>query len=214
MKTYLHKLPKGFIITSDEEYFEKDIVLLPSKGWTQQVKVDHLVEKKHPNNEWIKVIAQQDSIDFSELSIDEQKMIGLIKNMKNIPSKAFSLKEAKQIWKAGKEYWKTSGKSKTFEETIEPLGEILSDKIFTKEDMEVAYKNGINYQTKPFPENKSFEEKFIQSISNPKSWEVEIEKEISNAVYHNGNMVFPSMESSAEYKPKFTNGKIKILRIL
>jgi hypothetical protein len=33
--------------------------------------------------------------------------------------KGYTEEQAKQIWKAGQEYWKTSGSSITFEELIE-----------------------------------------------------------------------------------------------
>jgi hypothetical protein len=36
--------------------------------------------------------------------------------------KGYTEKQAKQIWKAGQEYWKTSGSSITFEELIETYG--------------------------------------------------------------------------------------------
>jgi len=59
--------------------------------------------------------------------------------MKNTSNKVFSLEEVKEIWKAGQEYWKTSGESKTFEETIEPLGELLFDRKFTLEDISKTF---------------------------------------------------------------------------
>jgi hypothetical protein len=115
--------------------------------------------------------------------------------MKNTSNKVFSLEEAKEIWKAGQEYWKTSGESKTFEETIEPLGELLSDKKFTLEDIEQAMIEGLSIE--------KFWEKCVQSLSQPKSWKIELEMEFC-----------PQALPQDRYKPELTDGKVKILRVL
>lgn len=96
--------------------------------------------------------------------------------MKNTLNKFFSLKEAKEIWKAGQEYWKTSGESKTFEETIEPLGELLSDKQFTLEDMEAAVCFGMALHALKNDKHKLSDTEefngFIKDIK-PTQWNVE-----------------------------------------
>lgn len=45
--------------------------------------------------------------------------------MEILGDKKFSENEANKIWKAGQEYWKTSGESITFEELIERRNELL-----------------------------------------------------------------------------------------
>ena len=44
---------------------------------------------------------------------------GFIKGAEWQAERMYSEEEAYKIWKAGQEYWKTSGESKTFEEFIE-----------------------------------------------------------------------------------------------
>ena len=70
MKTTLHKLPSGFIITSDEQIKEGDYMFFDGI-------ILKLEKNESPKNR-LKVIAQQDQIDFSSLLEEEQKKIGLI----------------------------------------------------------------------------------------------------------------------------------------
>ena len=44
---------------------------------------------------------------------------GIIEGVKLQAERMYSKEEAYKIWKAGQEYWKTSGESITFEELIE-----------------------------------------------------------------------------------------------
>lgn len=44
---------------------------------------------------------------------------GIIEGIEWQQERSYSEKEAYKIWKAGQEYWKTSGESITFEELIE-----------------------------------------------------------------------------------------------
>jgi hypothetical protein len=52
-------------------------------------------------------------------SFGATERIGFIKGAKWQQERMYSESEAKTIWRAGQEYWKTSGKSITFEELIE-----------------------------------------------------------------------------------------------
>ena len=177
MKTHLHKLAEGFIIISDENIKEED--------W------------------FYKVIAQQVQIDFSALSGKEQKKIGwfdveklafkefmfpekLFYVMKNSSQNEYLLEE-----EYGKQNTVVYFQCVAFIKGFQKAQELLSDKRFTLEDMQKAlqelsirYSNGydrdfdIDFQEADF---------IIQSLSKPKSWEVECIKE---------------------------NGKIKILKLL
>jgi hypothetical protein len=52
--------------------------------------------------------------------IDKRKYFEQAKQMEK-EQKGYTEEQSKQIWKAGQEYWKTSGSSITFEELIETL---------------------------------------------------------------------------------------------
>ena len=149
--------------------------------------------------------------------------------MKNTLNKVFSLEETKEIWKAGQEYWKTSGESKTFEETIESLGELLSDRRFTLEDMKRAIEIALNssyVSTQLFSGHSTVKHNFtsdeiIQSLSQPKSWEVELEGDYytpqSNGKISDGKITHeislnPSLNTL--FAPKLTNGKVKVLKLI
>ena len=68
----LHKLPEGFIVTSDEEIKEYDKILC-----LEDMKIDYATDRtNHHRNLFLKVIAQQDQIDLSGLLEEEQKKIG------------------------------------------------------------------------------------------------------------------------------------------
>jgi ABC-type oligopeptide transport system ATPase subunit len=71
-----------------------------------------------------KYMEKQTAVEWivSKLSITFQTMyseeIEQAKEMEN-EQKGYTEEQAKQIWKAGQEYWKTSGSSITFEELTE-----------------------------------------------------------------------------------------------
>lgn len=47
--------------------------------------------------------------------------------------KKYTEEQAKQIWKAGQDYWKTSGASITFEELTERMIKIVDGKLTLKQ---------------------------------------------------------------------------------
>lgn len=153
MKYTLHKLEEGFIITSDEDIREGDNYICISSMYVKKcIKKDNnktcfWVEDYLGNNDQLKfsfkVIAQQDQINFSALSEEEQKKIGWFdvnkiareehkfnhktiheisfvlgvevgfqKAQELLSDRMFTLEEVKEVWKAGQEYWKTSGISR------------------------------------------------------------------------------------------------------
>ncbi len=67
------------------------------------------------NKETIEEAAKRLSIGIRE----ENYQDGIIEGAKWMQERMYSEEEAYKIWKAGQEYWKTSGESKTFEEFIE-----------------------------------------------------------------------------------------------
>jgi hypothetical protein len=72
----------------------------------KQTVVDFLIKNLHLHN------------DIYFVTKDKRKIIEQAKQMEK-EQKGYTEEQAKQIWKAGQEYWKTSGSSITFEELIE-----------------------------------------------------------------------------------------------
>jgi len=180
----LHKLPEGFIVTSDEEIKENDYVI-EDIGGTIYGPIDRESIVENPK----KVIVQQDQIDFSALLEEEQKKIRWFdveklaeENCKNV----------------AKHY----GGYQCYIRGFQKAQELLFDRVFTLEDIQLAFAKGVEYATKPYPQNVHFENKYKQSLSQ-KSWKVEIEMEFC-----------PQALPKDRYTPKLTNGKIKILKLL
>lgn len=221
MSYTLHKIPEGFVITSDETPKGSDLIMwtgntvehFPKQG-TPQINYGCIVESVnysgtlHEN--WKKVIAQQNQIDFSSLSEEEQKKIGwfsLIPTKYCIPNKHYISEDDKKCYDVG------------YVDGFQKAQELLSDRVFTLEHIRKAIKYGSDfafscthssdYMTKEELKNaEQSEEQFIQSLSQPKSWKIEIEME-----------QYVQEETGTELKwvglrPKFIDGKIKITKIL
>jgi hypothetical protein len=228
MKLTLHKLPEGFIVTSDEEIKDvrphKDKLHL-EKGYILNTFPDYLTDL----SECKLVIAQQDQIDFSALSEEEQKETGWFdveKALEEILSKEANYNN----------YWKSIIYSNPT--LISAIQELLSDRRFTLEDIrhslielikDTSCEDGLLVGKSP-AEAYKWIESYIKSLS-VKSWEIEVEMEINNVDYawdlfkHDINKQFhfhhyvsgiKSFKKEFEHlyqQPKFTNGKIKILKI-
>jgi hypothetical protein len=210
MKYTLHKLPEGFIITSDEEIKEgidycfdtKSLEIFKSKTW-----------EKHASENYLKVIAQQEEIDFSALSEEEQKEI-----------RFFDWKKYCDL-----DNGKYGTNSHSYFLGFRKAQELLSDRIFTLEELVKDFKpafdkfinnggaigsseNWIQWQNvvEWFP-------KFLQSLSQ-KSWDIEIEMEYPKlcCILKEGKRLSNKgcMEKNHCEQPKFTNNKIKITKIL
>ena len=194
MKTHLHKLSEGFIITSDEEKKVLDLV------WNPDVKKKLRVSNVFmPHGD--KIIAQEDQIDFSD-DIPEEKLreIGW-----------FDVE--KLAWKAIDE-----GNTKTEKDKLCAFAgylagflksqELLSDKLFTLDDVVKIvhmWDNHINIHEEDKGSISTIKE-FIESLSQPKSWKVEIEMEDKIAL--DGHTIIGR-------EPKLTSeGKIKIITFL
>jgi hypothetical protein len=160
MKLTLHKLPEGFIVTSDEKYKGE-------RCKTLEEYYSKFYSTDCGNTEEI-IITKQDQIDFSTLSEEEQKKIGwfdlkkisdnwLYYNLYNMP-RGYPLKPM--------EYGVQQG--------FQIAQKILSDRSFTLEDMIDFAKYQQDYK-----ENASVEDNFqtwkLKFMSQPKSWEIECE---------------------------------------
>lgn len=179
----LHKISKGFIITSDEVIKDGDTVIYPIKT---TIPVQYLGGDLIGSE--IKVIAQQEQIDFTELDETDLKKIGCFDlgtlwfNFRcENPNSVGALQTQYESFK-----W-------LFEKTQESLSEVK----FTLEDIEKAMIEGLTIE--------KFWERCVQSLSESKSWEVELDMEGCTASALIGGYI---------PKPKLTYDKIKILKLL
>lgn len=205
MNYKLHKLSEEFIIVSDELPYPNDIVL----STVTNTLVTFTNPRFFSENTYFKVIAQQNQIDFSSLSEEEQKKIGwfsLIPTKYCIPNKHYISEDDKKCYDVG------------YVDGFLKAQELLSDKKFTLENirkmLEIGFFYGRQFEWDIQNGNKRIEEhnkifnEFIHSISKPKSWKVELEME-----------EYVQEETGTELKwvglrPKFIDGKVKIIKIL
>jgi hypothetical protein len=175
----LHKLPEGFIVTSTYKETPFDI-----NGKSLDIK-----GKLFP------IIAQQDQIDLSGLSEKEQKEIGWFDVEKLYPTLPV---EKNQV---------ISFANSLKKEGFQKAQELLSDRMFTLEDIRRAWKEGYN--------ERNLDE-YIQSLSQ-KSWSVEIEMEEMckhDCMKFQLNGINSTCCGEKILTSKLTNGKIKILKLL
>jgi hypothetical protein len=192
----LHKLQEGFIVTSDEEIKHKET-------WYNPMTADIGInwhEKGIPK-EWsktLKVIAQQDQIDFSFLSKEEQKEIGW-----------FDIEKlAKEMLPDDSDWQRRFDIIKGFQKAQE----LLSDRRFTLDDVLKIADKYHNIMCL-YGNVKGIE--YLQSLSQPKSWKVEIEtfcgtEDCNFFGFHK----YEGCKHTELQQPKLTKGKIKILKLL
>jgi hypothetical protein len=209
MELTLHKLKEGFVVTSDEQPLRdyKGLMLnRVSLSLTNDMGVSLM--------EWfLKVIAQQDQLDFSTLSKEEQREIGWFDIEKF--SKEASKKKVKLIYGERinngdiDEYVKTGGLvivtigESLYKEGFQKAQELQSDRMFTLKDISKAMK----YASEITNNKMKYMENYIESLSQPKSWKIEVEMERTR--YPKGDDGWKDV-----YEPKFTGGKLKILKLL
>lgn len=192
----LHKLPEGFIVTSNEQAKEGELGYIPFQGG------DIKTVGKYFADDWKKVIAQQDQIDFSALTEEEQKEIGWFDVEKEAMSyldKNYSLSYERTTWQKLHEKTYTAGFQKS--------QELLSDRRFTLDDMIDCFNSAREYRMKnvfAYDEARDY----IQSLQ-PKSWTIEVEMGEYSLNSDGEPIGFPDMS-----KPKFTDGKLKVTKIL
>jgi len=193
MEYTLYKLPQGFIVTSDEEVKNEDCYL-----WDNRVIKNHIVPTTEGNymsnyfHKGLKIIAQQDRIIFN-ISEKEQKEIGWFDVEKMAKKSAIELLTSKDF-----DY--PLGYVLGYNDGFQKALELLSDKEFTKEDVEKAIyfgsgAIGVQFKTR---------EGFIQSL-NKASWKIQLEME---------DLYEEDLENNVVNTPKLTNGKITITKIL
>jgi hypothetical protein len=188
----LHKLKEEFIITSHEDIQEDDFVFANDTNVIFRCN-NHEANSAIPQfkNLYEKLTAQQDQIDFSGLLEKEQKEIGW-----------FDVEKlAKEMLPDDSDWQRRFDLIKGFQKAQE----LLSDRRFTEDNLVDAITMAQEYtQGHGHVYNSS---EIIQSLSQ-KSWKVELEME-----------EYIEEETGSEFKwmnkrPKLTNGKIKILKLL
>jgi hypothetical protein len=189
----LHKLKEeGFIVTSDEQPFPNEKVLS-----TVTNIVTTFTDPRHfSEGTYFKVIAQQDQIDFSALSEGDQKKIGWI-DVEKLANEHFDL--SIEDWCNG----------------FQKAQELLSDRVFTLEDIKQSFwrcfeNRGLGY----IVTMGDLEVELNKSLSQPKSWAVEIEMEDIGEEGWSGDDYTGEPVWNEKLVPKLTDGKIKILKIL
>lgn len=235
----LHKLPQGFIVSSDEEIKDGDVYyhLLRNTIHSTREQADYFVNNTK-YDDFKKVIAQQPQIDFSVLKEEEQKEIGWF----DVES------EAERDW-VYKEYGFEVGYNPKrcvdgaiqkpkfingYKKGFQKAQELLSDRRFTLTDVEKAIQMSrtlIDGKSEFEVEDilgsadgtygvkvKYPEKQIIQSISQPKSWKVELEMELvgqCDCMCHNPNNIVMHIMPCCypKLQPKITDGKIKILKL-
>jgi hypothetical protein len=192
----LHKLREGFIVTSDEQI--KDVrpyigKLHLEKGCILNIFPTYLTDL----SECKLVIAQQDQIDFSELKEEEQKRIGWF----DVESICKKLLDIPDEYIDSEDHSKFEFGIKCFQKSLE----LLSDRRFTLEEGELIFGLGAANHANGKP---SFEE-VIQSLSQPKSWKIELDM-----IERYDRLDFDDADLPTSIEPKFTDGKIKVINIL
>jgi len=198
----LHKLPEGFIVTSDEQAKEGELGYIPFQGG------DIKTVGKYFADDWKKVIVQQDQIDFSALKEEEQKEIEYF-DVEKLAKEATN-KQLIRIFggESREEVLDDIQKRKFyFTKGFEKALELLSDRRFTLDDMIDCFNSAREYRMKnvfAYDEARDY----IQSLQ-PKSWTIEVEMGEYSLNSDGEPIGFPDMS-----KPKFTNGKLKVTKIL
>lgn len=229
MKYILHKLPEGFIIISDEPLKVLDYFYFNIDGLQDILQVEsefHLDRiKNHKENS--KVIAQQEQIDFSVLSEEEQKEIGwfdiekLFKQslLNYKPESVYKSDILKDVINNG--ISRNLGFRDGFEKGFIKAQELLSDRMFTLEEARKIFDEGVATGVNDWSRTPAFNE-FIQSLSQ-KSWKIELETETIKGKYLGKKQIGTTpagepIKINEGYEeiiqPKLTQGKVKILKLL
>lgn len=149
MELTLHKLSERFLITFGAGEFKNFCF---KEG---EIIGCILIQKEPEYSEtFYKVIAQQDQIDFSALSEEEQKEIGWFDVQKLAQYYAKSRVDVSTAWGS-------------YVDGFRKAQEIFSDRKFTLEDMRKCFFNG------GYMKDENEWNHYIQSISQPKSWKID-----------------------------------------
>lgn len=197
MKLTLHKLKEGFIVTSDEPITMSDTL----KDCYYLFK-NEVVKREytHPT-ESLKVIAQQDQIDFSTLSEEEQKEVGWF-DVDKLALDRYPITQFEDEF----DYRFRMG----FNEGFRKAQELLSDNVCPTKELLDFINNEDNHTEGELGNSCIDVNTLINFVTQTKSWEVEVEME-SKWIGHPDDFDNPHKEITV---PKFNKSKLKILRIL
>lgn len=191
----LHKLPEGFIITSDEielneNCYEYDVLGLFAYNPTHNIFgiITQADDKRVTIGDSVyttqtgdtiydiiningfkvfKTIAQQDQIDFSTLSEEKQKEIGWF-DIEKLADNEVSNKVALYP----NDYW---NRKEEWINGFQKAQELLSDRKFTEKEVMKAMKHAVKYYSHMWDDSDG--EKIIHSLFQLKSCKVELETE-------------------------------------
>jgi len=227
----LHKLPEGFIVTSDEISHKGDIVINNLDNLIGEATRE-LNQGEIKDKEYSKVIAQQDQIIFN-ISEEEQKKIGWFDFLKM--GRDYSNKKwenycdrenptpEQQEQDLFRKILGIEGSTYDWCRGFQKAQELLSDKVFTLNEVKgllfqvgnaMRYK-GVNYASYYNYKNVKEEvDKVLQSLAQ-NLWQVELEMEwvIEGDEEHDEGGTLPGIIESYQ-QPKLTNGKVTITKIL
>jgi hypothetical protein len=221
MNLTLHKLPEGFIVTSDEHWKTDDSIYDFKDNVFRICKLSHLPNGEEVKDRWCKkVIAQQDQIDFSALTEEKQKEIGWF-DVEKIQKEKFLEFRAMITETSEKNLFEIG-----IREGFQKAQELLSDRRVTLEVIRNVFAKTLeiaptaethtrmisDIEYRHYVMNTLFNKHF-QEFIKPKSWEIEVEME-----YRDMMGMWVSRPTILEHldrpsRPKLTNGKIKILKI-
>ena len=169
MEYKLIKTSEQFLIVSDERLLNTGEFYLDVKNNIVNKVVDTYdikdtnykicIEKTH-----LKVISQQEQIEFSALSEEEQKKIGYFNLNK------FKIRQWNNYKPISNDISTENGFKDGLEIGFKKSQELLSDRMFTLEDMKLCYMQGWN---KGRDGHSTEMNNYIQSLSQPKSWKIE-----------------------------------------
>ena len=196
----LHKIKQGYILTSDEEIKEGNLILSDERDNIQQNNgnpIWKLEKVEKTENKWIfvtgrpdeglnpdwckKVIAQQSQIIFSELTKEEQKLIGWFD--------VFDVEDNKNIHKWVQDVITEQKHWLNAQDSVEPVyygivkgfqkaQELLSDRMFTYiEKQLIDFKHDLRETTSNYVKQNSegaiFGLNRLKESLQSKSWSVE-----------------------------------------
>jgi hypothetical protein len=221
MNYTLHKLPSKFIITSDEKIQEGDLMLSHSKTICRAGNSTLVNMTSIDNTKCQKVIAEEEQINFSRLSEEVCKKIGWFDVHKiawDITDQKYPYVSDDDDSNTQEEFDRWNAHWMGFKGGFNKAQELLSDRMFTLEDIKNAFNAGENYEnTQKYP-NAPDENQYIKSLN---SWKIEllggykcigICERIAHDYSDNAECCTGVCANSE--KPKFIDGKITITKII
>lgn len=209
----LHQTKEGFIVTSNEE---KDLIYgLFNGGILLKSKMNVPIHSQYYKEYGLKVIALQDQLDLSPVPEERQREIGYfdvekLANNHSVEVYPINGEDRDTVeWIESQKIVLEQG----FIGGFQKHAELTSDRRFTEEDAIRFYEIGVGsgkYQ-KEYGDNANgciTRDIFVQSLSN-QSWPAELEMEV--CVFGQHSYYDSNIEDYV--RPKFTDGKVKILKI-